>query len=179
MTSRLSLLLALVPGLLQAQPAKPVTRIEAQLIVSRMDDILHDLYKGASNEKPVISGSQEKSVTRSEIIDSFYFLFTKAKSGFKFMPRLAKSDPKKFQLLNASAKSQGDTLVKWGFLAPVGPLLTDSKQEISITQFGDAVGYFLARLSELTHKPSSKYSPDLMTIPPVIEVPTPGKKKAG
>ena len=36
------------------------------------------------------------------------------------------------------------------------------KPKLTVAEFGDAVGYFLVRLADLTHTPSHKYSPALM-----------------
>lgn len=46
-------------------------------------------------------------------------------------------------------------------ISPTGPLAL-GKATLTTVEFGDAVGYFLVRLADLTHVPSHRFSPDLM-----------------
>ena len=171
------LVFLLIPGVLSGQTAaaKSVTRAEAAVVTIRMDEILKTLVKNPGPAKLASVQQGDKAATRSEILERFYVLFERAKPGFQIQPGMQSVDPKKFLGLTAGAKTQAEVLAKWGFIAPVGVLVADTKQDISINQFGDAVGFFLARLAELTHKPSSKFSPHLMTNP-TSDSPKPKKR---
>lgn len=46
-------------------------------------------------------------------------------------------------------------------VSPTGPIAIGRKA-LTTGEFGDAVGYFLVRLADLTHTPSHRFSPDTM-----------------
>jgi hypothetical protein len=55
-------------------------------------------------------------------------------------------------------------LVRLGAVARVGPLATNKSDTIDAPDFGDAIGFFLARMAEITHQPSSKWTPWLRDV---------------
>lgn len=97
---------------------------------------------------------------RTEITAEFWRLFQLAKPHFKFTPKavayrqnllsIPATDPQRKAL---------ETMIRFGFIGKVAPLATSSAPSLSIPEYGDALGYFIARMSDLTHTPSAKWSP--------------------
>jgi hypothetical protein len=57
-------------------------------------------------------------------------------------------------------KAEG--LVRAGFLAPVGPLVTGPSEGLTPIEFGDALGFFTARLERQTAEADPEYTPGMM-----------------
>lgn len=144
-----------------ASPADVVKRSDALTVLRKMDltacEVLRIPYQSPTHAVP----ADTKPVMRTEIVDFYHQLFLKAKAKFKFAPVLIKGDMTRISLTGLD-KSKASELVQWGFVPPVAPLLTSKRADITVQQFGDSVGYFMARLAELTHKPSARYSPQLV-----------------
>ncbi|MBL8049481.1 MAG: hypothetical protein JNJ45_12450 [Chthonomonas sp.] len=143
-----------------------VTRAEASMVFAKMATMV----KQASNVQGAVAFDRvkepKKPITRSEVVHAYYLLYMKAKPGFRLTPVMTKFDPKLISGLDEAVKGEAKILAQWGFIGPVGPLVTDMKPQVSVQVFGDSVGLFLSRLADLTHTPSSKYSPNLMIDPP-------------
>jgi hypothetical protein len=54
-----------------------------------------------------------------------------------------------------------EALIAGGYVGRVSPLATSPRDSLTLFQFGDALGFFLSRTAEVTHLPSSKWSPNL------------------
>jgi hypothetical protein len=54
-----------------------------------------------------------------------------------------------------------EMLVRMGAVAKIGPLATGPGNVLTVPEFGDAIGFFLARMAQMTHLPSSKWTPAL------------------
>jgi len=100
-------------------------------------------------------------VTREEVILEMNRILQGSRKSIKFIPMLTNYDAKRFKVGSASAKSALAKLVAWGFVAPVGPLASGPKPGLTVAQFGDSIGFFMARLADVTHMPSPKWSPYL------------------
>lgn len=139
----------------------PVTRSEAASVFGKLRKAVTSARVAQLAPKStIVAGNQ--AVTRDEVILEMSRILDASKKAIKFVPALVKYDPTVFKVGSPSSKSALVTLVSWGFVAPVGSLATGPKQNLSVAQFGDAVGYFLARISDLTHMPSPRWSPYLM-----------------
>jgi len=113
--------------------------------------------------KPTIAKSGQP-VSRDQIILEMMKILNESKTAVKFVPKPVKFDPAVFKTGSAGAKAALAKLVKWGMVAPVGVLATGPKATLSIDDFGDALGFFLSRYSDVTHMPSTKWSPFLQPI---------------
>lgn len=150
----------------QAGAPQHVTRAEASMVFAKMASLVKQASKVQGTVAFARVTNAKQPITRSEVLHAYFLLFQKAKPGFRLTPVPAKVDTKLFAGLTEAAKTEAKTLAQWGFIGPVGPLLTDGKPQVSVQVFGDSVGFFLARLADLTHQPSRKYSPNLMIDPP-------------
>ncbi|CAN5656432.1 hypothetical protein BH11ARM2_BH11ARM2_30170 [soil metagenome] len=138
----------------------PVTRAEAAAVLGKLERAFRSVLsvppKGKSNLVP-----DRTPITRSAIISEFDRLVVIAEPSFKVTTRPVKYDAARFTIKDASAKSQLGKLVKGGYVARIGPLATGSKDTLTTAEFGDAVGFLLARVSEASTMPSTKWTPYL------------------
>lgn len=102
-------------------------------------------------------------VTRSELIMELFKLLRESKSSFKYTPTMATYRASDIVVPASSpARKPLEELMAWGFIGKVDPLATSSRDSFTTTEFGQMLGYFLSRLCELSHTPSTKFSPMLM-----------------
>ncbi len=80
---------------------------------------------------------------------------------FKFTPPRVGFDPKRFTITTSPEKEKLAKLVGWGAVAKVGPLAAGKSHTLTPQQFGDAVGFFMVRIADLTHVPYSRWTPYL------------------
>lgn len=141
----------------------PVTKGEVNSTISRMASVLKSILKvNIDGSMPAIEDTP-KAASRIDVVHSFYALFKKCQPKFKFTPRkgpVEKIKPVKGD--DTKVKQEIEELVQWGCLAPVGPVAAGPSATMKVEEFGDAVGFFLSRIAELTHNPSAKFSPYLM-----------------
>ncbi len=136
----------------------PVTQAEASAVFSRVEQALFRLTK-VNGVLPKMASSPNP-VHRTEIIERMSRLFTVLRPKFKFTPRRERFDPKIITIpAGAPQRVELEKLIQWGFIAKTGVIATATKETVSLSEFGDVVGFFAARIAELTHTPSSKWSP--------------------
>lgn len=138
----------------------PVTRSEAVAVFTRARKAIVTARIAQISTKPSLSNGNQP-VTREEVISEMAKIFDACKKSVKFVPNKSKFDPAVFKV-SAAVKPSLTTLVSWGMVAPVGPVATGPQPGLSIPQFGDAVGFFIARISDVTHMPIPRWSPYLM-----------------
>lgn len=154
-------LLALLGASAAQAPQGPVTRQEAAATFKRVGTALSIFTGGKA--KPFAPKFEAAGVlTRTELVAEFDRVFEAAKPYFKYTPRPVKYDAGVFSIKDGDARKKLDKLVTWGCVARIGPLATAPKDEMALAEFGDAVGFLLVRLAELTHTPSSKWTPAMM-----------------
>lgn len=140
---------------------KPVTRAEFFVVVDKMraatDKILGlPARSGTKPERP------DSVLTRSEVILAFSDLFKFYRPQFLSTPRPLKVDKKAITQRNLPAvQPQLELLVKWGFVAQVGPLVVGPGDTLTAEQAGDALGFFWNQLTMLTTKVDPRWSPRL------------------
>jgi hypothetical protein len=139
----------------------PVTRSEAAAVFARARKAIIAARVAAISPKSTIPMGNQP-VTRDEVVLEMSKIFQASKKSVKFVPTPARFDPAVLKTGSASLKSALTSLVSWGFVAPVGALAVGPKPNLSVAQFGDAVGFFLARMSDVTHMPSPRWSPYMM-----------------
>jgi len=143
-----------------AAPGDIVKRSDGLQVLHKMNQSACEVLRIPYQSILKTASADSQPLTRSEIINFYYDLYTKTKIKFRFQPVLGKAEPAKFSLTGTD-KTRAVELVQWGFVAPVGPVVASKTPTITVQQFGDSVGFFLCRLAELTHKPSARFSPQL------------------
>lgn len=140
----------------------PVTRSEAAAVFARTRKAIVEARVAQIAIKSAIPTGNQLA-TREEVILEMARIMEAAKKSMKFLPAPVKHDPKLFKVGSGAARTALAKLVAGGYVAPVGALATSSKPGLTLTQFGDAIGFFLARISDVTHMPSPKWSPYLQS----------------
>lgn len=160
-----ALLMVLAGGSQPAQP--PLTRGEMAAVFARLEAAERSVLKLPA-AKPKPPSKPADPAQRSDALLEFGRLYRLAKPSFSFTPRPIALQNELFGSLKGRPALTARELVSWGFLAPYGPLITQKAESMSLADFGDAVGFFLARLADLTHVPSERFSPYLggVDLPP-------------
>jgi len=138
--------------------AKPVTAREVRESFVRTIGLMEKV-RGSSLGKPALPAA-DRPATRAEIVGEMNRLFRAAQPGFFFTPAPVAHDASVFRI-DAAQKSALDKLVTLGFVAKIGPLAVGPQPGLTTKQFGDALGFFMARASQLSHLPNSRWTPML------------------
>jgi len=165
MLMRFALLTALLGIGVSAHAQAPVTVAEADAVFQRIDKAISDVLKIKPAEKKPFGPN--RAITRSEVVERMDVLFKRYKPHFQYTPRPYRYEVDVIKQYNKDAETQKtiEKLAKWGFLAPVGPVVTGSEPSLSLTEFADAVGYFMSQTAALTYFADPKWVPNLQ--PPV------------
>lgn len=166
-------LISLVFVVAPAQSQKPKIQLPAQKTGKT-----HQVTKGefmvafdklrASCDKvlgiPARSGGKpanyDDPITRDEVTQAFADLFEHFKPSFRVTPRPLKPDEKALSSRNSAPTAATlRKLIKWGFVAPVGPLVVGPGKYLNSDQIGDALGYFYLQVAVLTKKALPKWTP--------------------
>lgn len=139
----------------------PVTRAEAMATLNRLRDAASQVLNRPAIRRVSTVPTGTAPVTRDAVILALDRLFEASRESFRFTPEPVAVDSKALVTSDPKVKRAMERLVRNGFLARVGPLVSGPGKNIGVREFGDAIGFFLLRLSELTHTPSSKWSPYL------------------
>lgn len=146
-------------GALCAAADAPVTQGEAYSVFSRAVAILNTALEMKMAPPAAKPTQPNQPVTRVQMIESLNKLFESVKPKFKFTPKPVSFDKKRLNVKDSAANLHLQRLISYGFVAPVGPLATGPKDTLTVEDFGDALGFYIARLAEVTHMPDTKWSP--------------------
>ncbi len=133
-----------------------VTRAEAAQVMAKLRRACREVLGVSVSPKPTIAAGKAV-VSRKEILEEFATIHRAAAASFKLSPQPVSFDPKRFTVQSPALTS----LVKGGFVAKVGPLAAGKRPGVSPTELGDAIGFFVARIAEVSHLPSSRWTPYL------------------
>lgn len=101
-----------------------------------------------------------RPATRAEIVAEMARLAKASEPAFRFVPAPVPHDARLFNVA-AAQRSTLDRLVTWGCVARIGPLAVGPGTSLTPSQFGDALGFFAARIAQMSHLPSPKWTPML------------------
>ena len=130
--------------------AAPVTRAEARAVFVRLAKTADRAIprKGArAAYSPAVGASGD--LTSADVRAELGRLTDRYAPDFRLVP---------VAVSGLTGERRVKALRMW---SPNGPISL-SKPTLTVAQFGDAVGYFLVRLGDLTHTPSHRYSPATM-----------------
>ena len=102
-----------------------------------------------------------KPVTRESVVLEFMRIYSEMSPSFKFTPRPVWYDVGLVTIKTGAARKALDLFIKDGFVGRVAPLATSKTDSLSVDDFGDALGFFVSRLADLTHMPDPEYTPIL------------------
>lgn len=160
----------LAVGLAQDLPVKtrpvpdddaPVTVAEAHQAFRRAEKLLRDILNLKAGET-IPPSTEGRPVTRGEVLALMAKFRDFAKPEYKVTPFPIEFDANRLKGEGGS-RTLLVQLVREGYVAPVSPLATGTR-DLTPARFGDSLGYFLLRVLELTHTPSSKWSPYLQNV---------------
>lgn len=143
------------------QDTKPISNAEARQVLSRMDALL---WKALELKVPVPSPTlplNSQPVSRSAIVRELSKSFSAIKPEVKFTPPAVVFSEGSLSFSDKPTKTQAIELIRWGLLAKVGPIVTGKSTNLSVAEFGDSVGFFVARICDITHVPAARWTPYL------------------
>jgi hypothetical protein len=139
-----------------------VTEAEARAVFAKVARAFRSITDRGIQGPPSAIGNSSMPVTRSLVLQEMNRLYLWTKPYFKFTPKNTYYDPSLFTIHTGNPlRPTLEMLVRQGFVGRVSPLATSNVETLTVPQFGDAVGIFVARTADLTHMPSAKYSPTL------------------
>lgn len=167
-----AMVLSMVNGFAQEppQPAKathvavpkdtsPVTADEANTVLKQESTIISKAF-GHPMPTSFAVGKGSTPVTREAIVAAFTRQFDALSPEFKFTPNPQTYNATILRIAKPQLPSL-ERLIRFGCIGKVAPLATGPKDSLTIAEFGDALGFFMSRLAELTYMPDPKWTPTL------------------
>ncbi|MGV3618205.1 MAG: hypothetical protein ACO1SV_22995 [Fimbriimonas sp.] len=142
-----------------AATAAPVSQAEARAVFTRAEKVLRSALNLSGNAASPIAVAA-KPVTRAQVVSEFNRLYKLVEPSAKLTPRPVRFDQTRIRMTGAR-REELVRLVRLGAVAPIGPLATNANDSLTVAEFGDALGFFLTRMAEITHMPSRKWTPAL------------------
>lgn len=103
-------------------------------------------------------------VKRADVVKQFSLVFKHYQLSVRSTPRPFRIIPAYLDLNQDKAlREQLTLLVKWGFVAPAGPIVT-GKETLTPEEFGDALAYFYVQLKVVTYQPDPTWTATLAPI---------------
>jgi hypothetical protein len=138
---------------------KPVTRSEA---ARAFRTVARSLAEALSVRPATISlATAPGPVGKGETLTALSALVKSAAPAFRLTLPPATTSPKRWTLKTPAERALLQTLVKGGYVANIGPLATGKRVTLTTREFGDALGFALARIAEAANLPSTKWTPAL------------------
>jgi hypothetical protein len=138
----------------------PVTQAEAAAVFTKADQVMKSVikYKATAPAFPASTAI----ATRGQVLRHLNALVEAVQPKFKFKLPRQPSAPAVISFKDPALKQMAERLESLGFIDRYGPLVTSKAEGLQPDDFGDAVGYFIARIADMTHMPSWKFTPFLM-----------------
>jgi hypothetical protein len=111
-------------------------------------------------EAPAFPGGKT-AVSREQVVKHLAKLYDLIVPKLTLTPPRIAFDRGLMTLKDTDARAKAERLAVLGFIDKVGPVVASKSPVMTTTEFGDAIGYFLCRVAEVTHTPSTKFSPYL------------------
>ncbi|MFN3683452.1 MAG: hypothetical protein ACK41F_05895 [Fimbriimonadaceae bacterium] len=154
-----------------AAGSQTITRGEAAKAVLEAERVLGEVLRiPRPGSHPLQSGDAGQPLRRTEAILALKRLFDLASPRFCYTPRFVSFEADRLTVpAGDPARSVLEELIRWQCVAKLGPLAAGERTTLTVDEFGDALGFCLARLADLTHMPSPRWSPYLMDDEGVVE----------
>ncbi|MDR3692941.1 MAG: hypothetical protein P4L46_26410 [Fimbriimonas sp.] len=138
----------------------PVTRAEASATFKHLakvfGEVLHVSVTGMA-----AGPSPAKAVTRTEVISELAEFYRKLEPAFKMTMKDVTVSPSSLVVDRSSSKKDLVMLVTKGCVGAHTVLAVGSVRTLTVRDFGDVIGFFASRVIEMTHTPSTKWTPYL------------------
>jgi hypothetical protein len=137
--------------------SRPVTRTEANQVFAQTRQALSrglDFYFPTAAKVPLGSEPVTREMVVAEMTQEANIMLPKAK--FTPFPLACDSSVLKIE---AAQRANLERLIRMGFVGKVGPLATGPADTITPRDLGDAIGFFVCRIAQITHMPDPKWSP--------------------
>ena len=139
-----------------------VTEGEANKVFARAEAMLRKKLALDSKAAPIDLGTSAAPVSREKVVAQFSRLYELSKPKFKLNPKPVGYDPKVLKMDNKKSLDQLVVLLKAGAIAERARVAVGPADTLTVKEFGDTLGYFLARIAQLPHMPIPEYSRALM-----------------
>lgn len=139
----------------------PVTCAEAFTMFQKVERALRAVNEITESGPASTIVPSSQPITREKTIIEMARLYELVKPKFTIRLRAISFDPATFTLKDKTARAEASKLVAAGCIGRYSQLVAGSTPTMQVGPFGDAVGLFIARISEFTHVPSSRFSPYL------------------
>lgn len=142
--------------------SEPVTQRAALTAAHRLENAARMVLR--LEPVPAVAPSATMPATRDQLVAELHRMWQGFRPVFRGRPTTIPFRNLGVErcTLKGEAREQALELLDWGFLAPVGPLMTDTDAYLEPEQFGECLGYFMIRLADLTHPWDAEFSPDNM-----------------
>lgn len=139
-----------------------VNQGEVAFNILRFERAIRKVTGIGGQAKTMVVSDPKKSAGRTMILAQLARMFELSQPTFKFTPRMIQYQ-KEVITIPAShpQRASVEKLIAWGALNRVSPLITSKKDTVTLEEFGQALGTLAARIADLTHTPSSRWSPYL------------------
>jgi hypothetical protein len=138
----------------------PVTQGEADATFARVAGLFKSLLHVSVAAKKS-QGPASSPVKRADVVAEFVRFYKAAEPAFTLTPASVHVDLPRITFDTAAERPGLIKMIERGCVGNYGPLATGKVQTLTVQDFGDSIGYFLSRISECTHLPSSKWTPYL------------------
>ncbi|MBS1713962.1 MAG: hypothetical protein JST30_06460 [Armatimonadetes bacterium] len=146
-----------------AASARPVTRQEFLTAAWKLERAANRVLGMKEPEAPKVA-DPSRPLKRSEVILTLDALFKAYRPRFQCTPRPHPLRSGHIAAHNGpEVRGPAERLAKWGFLAPVGFIVTGPSETVTARQAGDALGTFFNQLSVCAHEPDVRWSPNIMS----------------
>lgn len=146
-----------------ATAPRPVTKQEFVTAARKMESAANRVLGLKDRIWPFVA-DPSAPIKRSEVIATLDLMFQAYRPSFRCTPRPYPIREGHIAAHNAHAvAAQAEKLAKWGFVSPVGFLVTGPGETLTARQAGDALGVFFNQLSVCAHKPEVRWSPNIMS----------------
>lgn len=142
----------------------PVTQAEAYEMFQKVEKAFRAVNEVTEKGPATKLTHANTPVTRDQTVIEMGRLFDLVRPKFTLKTTPVTFDPSVFTLHDKTAKIEANKLVGWGCIGRFAPMVAGEGSTMQVSPFGDAVGLFIARIAELTHVPSSRFSPYLKTF---------------
>lgn len=139
----------------------PVTEAEAKKTFARVESLIRTVIGPLKFSGPTNIGATAKPIDRFKVAREFKRYADALEPYKKFQYVALPYEASRIRAANAADRKVIADLLARGFVGQLMPVASGPKDTLTTQQFGDAVGFWLMRAMDVTHTPSTKWTPYL------------------